>query len=100
MRRARLKDQKRGEFVFAQKPKGKPPGAHAARAYLRRLKDKARIAKPITPHQLRRTYATNLLNAGAERVDIQALLGHASVATTSMDTHVGPEWMAKGVARW
>jgi integrase/recombinase XerD len=79
-----LKDKPAEEYVFAQKPKGQPPGAHAARAYLRRLKDKAHIAKPITPHKLRYTYATNLLNAGAELVDIQALLGHVNLATTQM----------------
>ena len=41
-----LKSQPAEDYVFAQKPKGPPPGAHAARAYLRRLKDKAHIAKP------------------------------------------------------
>jgi integrase len=42
----------------------------------------------------RRTdYATHRLNAGAERVDIQALLGHESVATIQIDTHVGQDWM-------
>ena len=48
---------------------------------------------------MRHTYATNRLNAGAERVDIKALLGHESVATTQIDTHVGQERMEKGVAR-
>lgn len=71
-----------------------PASSQAARAYLRRLKAKAHIAKPITPHKLRHTYATNLLNAGAELVDIQALLGHESIATTQIDTHVGQERMA------
>jgi integrase/recombinase XerD len=71
-------------------PFGADPGA---RAYFRRLRQRADIAKPITPHKLRHTYATNLLNAGAERVDIQALLGHESVATIQIDTHVGQDWM-------
>jgi integrase/recombinase XerD len=59
----------------------------------------AGIDKPITPHKLRHTYATNLLNAGAERVDIQALLGHESVATTQIYTHVGQERMAAVVSK-
>jgi integrase/recombinase XerD len=43
------------------------------------------------PHQLRYTNAANLLNAGAERVDIKALLGHDRVATIQIDTNVGQE---------
>ena len=38
-------------------------------------------------------------NAGAERVDIKALLGHESVATTQIDTNVGQERMEQVVAR-
>ncbi|MCP5159430.1 MAG: tyrosine-type recombinase/integrase [Gammaproteobacteria bacterium] len=48
---------------------------------------------------LRHTYATNRLNAGVERVDIQALLGHESVATTQIYTNVGQERMEQVVAR-
>ncbi len=65
-----LKDQPRGEFVFARTPGQKPVSSQAARAYLRGMLQKAGIDKPITPHKLRHTYATNLLNAEAERVDI------------------------------
>ena len=89
-----LKDRPRGEFVFAQHPGGKPPTPQAARAYFRRLRQRANIAKPITPHKLRHTYATNLLNAGAELVDIQALLGHVNLATTQIYTHVDQDRMA------
>ncbi len=55
---------------------------------------KAGIEKKISLHKLRYTYATHLLNAGAERVDIQALLGHESIATTPMDTPVDQDRMA------
>ena len=61
--------------------------ARAARACLRGMARKAGIDPKISPHQLRHPYATNLLDAGAERVDIQALLGHESIATTQIDTH-------------
>ena len=44
---------------------------------------------------LRHTYATNLPNAGAELVDIKAPLGHESVATTQIYTHVGQARMEK-----
>jgi integrase len=61
--------------------------------------DKAGIDKKISPHKLRHTYATNLLNAGAERVDLQVPLGHESIATTQIYTHVGQERMEKVVSK-
>ena len=48
---------------------------------------------------IRRLTATHRLDAKAELADIQALLGHESVATTPMDTHVRQERMAAVVAR-
>ena len=94
-----LKDQPRGEFVFAHAAGQKPVSAKAARAYLWLMLKKAGIDKKISPHKLRHTYATNLLNAGAERVDIQALPGHESVATTQIYTNVGQERMEQVVGR-
>ena len=72
--------------------------AQAARAYLRGMLEKAGIDKKISPHK-RHTYATNLLNAGAELVDIKALLGHESFATTQIYTNVGQARMEQVVAR-
>ncbi len=93
-----LKDRNRTEPVFA-KADGKAVSPQAARAYLRLMLDKAGIDKKISPHKLRHTYATNLLNAGAELVDIKALLGHESIATTQIYTNVGQERMEKVVGR-
>ena len=94
-----LKDQPRGEFVFAKAPGQKPVSSQAARAYLRGMVQKAGIEKKISPHKLRHTYATNLLNAGAELVDIKALLGHESIATTQIYTNVGQDRMAAVVSK-
>ena len=71
----------------------------SAGAYLRLMLKKAGIEKKISPHKLRHTYATNLLNAGAELVDIKALLGHESIATTQIYTNVGQERMERVVGR-
>ncbi len=87
------------DYVFAKKVGGKPPGSHAARAYLKKLLDKTNIEKKITPHKLRHTYATRLLeNGNAQLVDIQALLGHESIATTQIYTHAGQERLSRLVA--
>ena len=95
-----LKDRARGEFVFARAAGQQPVSAQAARATLRGMLKQAGIDKKISPHKLRHTDATHRLNAGAKRVDIQALLGHESVATTRIDACVGQERMERVVARW
>ena len=48
-----------------------------------------RISLKVTPHQLRHSYATELLNGGAPIVDVSELLGHSSMATTQIYTKLG-----------
>jgi len=94
-----LKDQPKGEYVFARAVGQKAVSRQSAGAYLRLMLKKAGIDKKISPHKLRHTYATNLMNAGAELVDIKALLGHESISTTQIYTNVGQERMEKVVGR-
>ena len=48
-----------------------------------------RVALKVTPHQLRHSYASSLLNGGAGIVDVSELLGHSSMATTQIYTKLG-----------
>lgn len=60
----------------------------AIQKMIKRVAILAGISKKVTPHTLRHTYATDLLDHGADLRSVQELLGHKNVATTQIYTHV------------
>ncbi|MBN2940147.1 MAG: tyrosine recombinase [Collinsella sp.] len=71
--------------------RGRPMDAAALRRRFDLLVRKAGLPAGITPHTMRHTYATELLEGGADLRSVQELLGHSSLSTTQIYTHVSPE---------
>jgi integrase/recombinase XerD len=90
-----LKKKKiKSEFVFSKK-NGKNLSTDTVQRIVRASAKKAGITKHVTPHSLRHSYATHLLEAGTNIRYIQALLGHSNLNTTQIYTNVASDQLKK-----
>lgn len=92
--RIELLDGKTSEFFFVSNR-----GEHMSADSMRKMfKDTVRAAgldERLSPHDMRHTFATDLLDGGADLRSVQEMLGHASLSTTQIYTHTSPARLKK-----
>jgi integrase/recombinase XerC len=83
--------QKKAEKILFLNYRGGNLSRSGVRKILERLVEKAAMTVRISPHVLRHTFATHLLNEGADMRTVQELLGHSHLSSTQIYTHVTKE---------
>ena len=88
-------DKGKGAGILFLNARGEPLSRMGAWKILKQHVDRSGISKHVTPHTLRHSFATHLLEGGADLRAVQEMLGHASIATTQIYTHVDRDYLRK-----
>jgi len=86
-------DRGKGRGILFLNARGTPLSRVGAWGVIKATARRAGISKRVTPHTLRHTFATHLLEGGADLRAVQEMLGHADLATTQLYTHVDRDYL-------
>ena len=86
-------DRGHGRGVLFLNARGTPLSRVGAWGVIKASARRAGLAKRVTPHTLRHTFATHLLEGGADLRAVQEMLGHVDLATTQLYTHVDRDYL-------
>jgi len=95
LRRYWVIERPKKPWLFPGKQPGCPLSAESVRYHLHGAAKKTGLVKRVTPHRLRHSFATHLLELGTDVRVIQMLLGHRSIKTTARYTHLTSRVLAK-----
>lgn len=92
--RSTLKNKSSKNYVFLNY-RGERLSERSIQRILKETSIKCGLNRDVTPHMLRHTFATELLNGGADLRVVQELLGHSDISTTQIYTHISQEQLSK-----
>ena len=78
---------------------GRPATPQTVRLWLKKLSKNAKLSRVATPHMYRHSTATELLSSGVDIIYVQKLLGHESITTTQLYTHVNDDEVYRNVSK-
>jgi integrase/recombinase XerD len=88
------------EDVVFLNARGGPLSRVAVFNLVKELATKAGIRRPISPHTFRHSFATHLVEGGADLRAVQEMLGHASITTTEIYTHLDREYLRSNILQY